>query len=84
MTTEPVTVGDLDPDRELFYYANSSRAHFPEADCPCAKKADVNRARRTTARALFDDTPICKNCLGDTRTRTGEWRAPVDPTEGSA
>ena len=82
MTTEPVTVGDLDPERELFYYSNSSRAHFPEADCSCAKRVAAKRARRTTARALFDDTPICKNCLGE--DYRGGHSTEVATTEGSA
>ena len=74
------TAGDLDPEREVLYYSTSSRAHFPEADCASAKHPHVNRARRTTAGALFDDTPICKNCLGaDYRGRNG-GNQPLLPT----
>lgn len=75
-----VTAGDLDPERDLYYYSRASRAHFPDADCSCARMPNAARARQTTAGVLFDDTPICKNCLGaDYRGRNG-GNQPLLPT----
>ena len=86
MTTEPATVGDLDPDGEVLKFRTSgTKVHLPGAEnCHVLAREDFEAVRKRAA-VLWDETPICPSCLNPDRGgRTGEWRAPVDPTEGSA
>jgi len=57
--SEPTTVGDLDPDREVLRVRTGGVVHLPDADC-----RDVQHKEGRTLRAgvLFDDIDICRYC----------------------
>jgi len=62
---EPATVGDLDPDREVYVKpsGNSSgnHAHLHNDPAACRYSGDL---RAVTARMLFADLAVCKICAG--------------------
>lgn len=59
-----VTAGDLDPDREVVLYRHTRRVHLAGADCATLGDSRSTVRRTTTAGVLFDDDPVCRDCLG--------------------
>jgi len=59
--SEPTTVGDLDPDREVLRVRTGGKVHLPEADC---QEATHRETRRLRAGVLFDDVGVCRYCRG--------------------
>jgi len=63
--TDPETVGDLDPDREVYVRpsGNSSgnHAHLHNDPAACRYTGDL---RAVTARMLFNELAVCKICSG--------------------
>jgi len=57
--SEPTTVGDLDPDREVLRVGSGGVVHLPDADCQEAARREMQRLR---AGVLFDDIDICRYC----------------------
>jgi hypothetical protein len=70
-------VGDLGPDRIVIRYTNGKVVHLPDEDCR-ARSSHRRTPDEKRAAVLFEDTPICEECLdpdNDTKT-TGEATLP--------
>jgi len=72
--TDPATVGECDPDREVVVFRTSERVHLPDGDGMCSARAthDIAPRHRKRAAVLFDDTPICRECRGVAKRVRGE------------
>ena len=72
--TDPATVGELAPDREVVVFRTSERVHLPDGDGMCSARAthDIAPRHRKRAAVLFDDTPICRECRGVAKRVRGE------------
>jgi hypothetical protein len=67
---DDATAGDLDPERAVIKSRSQDMAHLADADCTARYR--LKSERETTAATLWDDTPICAECLGDDyRDRSG-------------
>jgi len=67
--TDPETVGDLAPDREVYVgpsanVGSGTRAHLHNDADECWYTGDL---RAVAARVLFRDQPVCKICAGTDR-----------------
>jgi hypothetical protein len=71
--TDATEVGDLDPECPLYKYVVGNVVHFVGVDCE-AMKSQAAEPRRTTAGAMWDDTPICRFC----RKRASEREVSAD------
>ena len=73
--TDPRTVGDLDPDREVLRVRSGGKVHLPDADC---QEATHRETRRLRAGVLFDDVGVCRYCRGVADCgETGECHLPT-------
>lgn len=82
--SEPTTVGDLDPEREVVVFGvKRSRVHLPGGECPVLSRSDREGTRKP-AGVLFADTDICPECRGEPYRRGGEATLPTQTEVPSA
>ena len=73
--TDRQTVGDLDPDREVYVEPSANvgartRAHLHNDAEECWYTGDL---RPVAARVLFDDQPVCKICADRDRRGANQY-----------
>jgi hypothetical protein len=79
LVTPPETVGDLDPDREVYVrpsanVGSETRAHLHNDADACWYTGDLRAVR---ARVLFDDQPVCQICAEAVADRSADDDAPA-------
>jgi len=81
MTETPQTVGDLDPDRQIWVAVNQriSGVHL-DPDC----RGIDEPQRQVAAATRWDDTDICSYCNGTYNSNIPDnQRVPADPGVGA-